>query len=768
MSTEDKLINVVVKYSQEGAQDVVQSDILMGKAADDFYTKQHQQWDTLGADFENFQKTVSTNSQTVTTGLKQVVQESDNTTKSFHALRMEGMELRQVGTLLTLGGGLMTAGIIADANNYVKTIGNINAGNAQWLGYENNIKNANLEIGESARNAMLPVMKEGADLMERMADLVKANPWIMTAALAVGGAMTVLGTATIVISELIRAVADIGLLLTKMGVLGGASQTINAGGGVGSLEYAPGGAAGTLGGTLGMVTLTATSVIIGVELGQALGNWLGSQLDKAGLSAFKDYKPQNLQDALMTLIKIEELPFINLARGLAQMDPALTDSANAVITWINNLNKGSGELVGASRSPSPTTPDTQTQQNEVQDFISFQKQMADATSNYESQRADTVKQYEQQMADATQQYESQRADIVSNFAEQQARSERDFGEQQATAARNFGEQQTKAVRDYNEQVTKSNRDFAESQANAQRAHNLEMAQLAQDHDAKMKDLAANRDALGLVKEQASYNLQVQQKDQTFNDQQQQNIQQHRQQLADQRQSFLQQQSDAQAAYDQQRSDAQAAHAQQMADQAANEAEQLAKLDANHKLEMAKLDAQEKDKLAKLDDAYKKQVDQIQTAFIDQLNALDANILGDSAAYTKYLENEATQFQTWLNNFKSQSQSAVKGAATAVAGTAHQAGGWANFMGPGEDGLPEYVMDNPTSMMMKSLLGNQMSQAGMISAVMAGKNAQAGGGGGRNLSITIVGKGLTMTEIQAMTDKTLDMRLGDLLPAFGGN
>jgi hypothetical protein len=282
MSSEDKLINVVVKYSQEGAQDVVQSDVLMGKAADDFYTKQHQQWDTLGADFENFQKTVSTNSQTVTTGLKQVVQESDNTTKSFHALRMEGMELRQVGTLLTLGGGLMTAGIIADANNYVKTIGNINAGNA------------NLEIGESARNAMLPVMKEGADLMERMADLVKANPWIMTAALAVGGAMTVLGTATIVISELIRAVADIGLLLTKMGVLGGASQAINAGGGVGSLEYAPGGAAGTLGGTLGMVTLTATSVIIGVELGQALGNWLGSQLDKAGLSAFKDYKPQNL------------------------------------------------------------------------------------------------------------------------------------------------------------------------------------------------------------------------------------------------------------------------------------------------------------------------------------------------------------------------------------------------------------------------------------------------------------------------------------------
>ena len=206
----------------------------------------------------------------------------------------------------------------------------------------------------------------------------------------------------------------------------------------------------------------------------------------------------------------------------------------------------------------------------------------------------------------------------------------------------------------------------------------------------------------------------------------------------------------------------------MADAAQNEAEQLAKMDANHKIEMAKLDAQEKDKLAKLDDAYKKQIDQIQTAFVDQLNALDSAILGDTAAFDKYMQDEAQQFQTWLHNYESQNRSAVQGTAAAVAGTAHQAGGYASFMGPGENGLPEYVLDNPTTKMMEQMMGGSLSQAAMLSAVIAGRNAQAGGGSGRNLSITIVGKGLTLTEVKAVTDQTLNMRLSDLLPAFGGN
>jgi len=774
MGDQDKEINVLVKYSQQGAEDVAQSDVLMGKAADEFYTKQHQQGDTLGQDFENFQKTVNTGAQTTATGLKKVTEESDNTTKSFHALRMEGMELRQLGTVLTLGGGLLTAGLIADANNYVKTIGAINQGNIQWIGYENQIKNANLEIGESARDALLPALKEGADLMVQIANIVKANPWIAEAALGVGSVMLVLGSVTVIISELVRVVADIGLLLTKAGILGGV-QTIQAG----TLPTA-GGSAGAAGAALGTVTLVATSVILGVGVGLAIANAIEGAINNPEQ---KKYGQFNVGDAIGS--------FDQIALGLGRMgDSLIAKAIPSLDEWARKAaqsNAGVAEFIAtltganftlsklkaewgdttASGSSATSTVSTDAMNTAKQDFISFQKQIADATTNYESQRADTIQTYEQQEADVTAQYESQRASIISNFEKQQAIEARDFAEQQAQSARDFGEQQAKALRDYNEQVSKSNRDFAESQAKALKQHQLEMAQLEQDHNAKMKDLADSRDALGLVKEQQSYNLQVQQKDQTFALQQQENIQEHKQQLADQKAAYEQSRADAQASYDQQRADALASHNQQVADQQAAEADQLAQLDANHKIEMEKLDTQEKDKLQKMDDAYKKQISTFQTAFVDQLNALDANILGDSAAYIKYLENEAQQFQTWINNFESHAKTQVPATGSSVIGT-HQAGGWATFTGPGENELPEYVLDNQSAMMMKSLLGGQMSQANMISAVMAGKNAMAGGGSGSNLTITVNGKGLTMTEIKGAIDQNLDVRLGDLFPAFGGS
>jgi hypothetical protein len=684
-SQEEKLINVILKYSTEGAsqaasvQEEIDKRLKQGYAALDEYNKGNS------ASMKQFVKDMGEQQQAAMSLEKQ-----------FHSLRMAGFELRQLGTLFTLGGGLLTAGITADANNYVKTVGAINEGNAQWLMYENQIKNANLQIGETARDAILPTMKNTADLLERIAGIVKSNPWMIQGALTVGGIMLAIGATLVVVSELARAVGDMGLLLTKAGMLKTA-----AGGGA---ELAGAGIPAGIGlAVLGLATEGAVLINVFEQMLQkfgatkdeaiAIGNVVGQMLGPAA-------------------------PWLQFGAVWADV----TNELPGFVKQLQDLAKTFG--INIPGITAPTTPaGSPVTAQEVDAFIAFQKQINDATNNYEGQRADAIKQYEQQIKDVTAQYESQRADLIANYEEQVARSNRDFSEQQGRSARDFQESQDKALRNYNEQVAKSERDFRESQAKATKQHQLEMAQLEQQHNQRMSDLVAARDALGLIKEKTSYDLQVQQKNQTFNQQRADALQQHQQQLDDQHAAFKQQQSDAQAAYDQQRADAQAAHAQQMADMAQNEAQQLAKMDEAHKLEMIKLDQQERDKLLKLGQAYQKQIEQIQSAFIDRLRALDAFILGDSRAYTKYLEDEAQQFQQWLNNFKSQAGSQLRGVGGGV-------------------GVP----------------------AGALSSAMAGRNAQTNAGG--NLSVTVTGAGLSMTQIQAITDQTLNMRLTDLLPAFG--
>lgn len=725
MANGEKTIHTVIKYSQEGAEEVAETQRNLREGFSDAGLK------NIFGNFSASVKQADKDARTFNVSL-------ETTQRSFHNLRMAGRELAQVGTLFAVAGGLLTAGLVADANNYVKTVGIINQTSAQWLGYENQIREANLEIGETAAQALLPTMKAAADFMERVANFVQQNPWLVQGALTVGGILAALGVATRVIAELIRVTADIGLLLGRMGLTAAATKVADTWGaeaGMSRLGFG-GAAAGPT--VLGTVTLTATSVIIGAELGQALGNYLGR------LIYGETYQKQNLQDAFITFGKIFQLPWVMLAQVIGRLDPALTGTTNKFIEFINNLDAGVGKLIGASRyvgmTPEQAQQHKQLTQEEVQGFIQFQEQMKTAQENYGQQRADIVAQHEQQIRDVTEQYEQQRADIVANFSQQAAR-----------AARDFAQEQDRAVRNYNESVAKTIRDFHIQQRRNLEQHQVEMARLEQTHNMRMFELRGARDALGLVKEQMNYDMEKAQKEQDFARNQAYDREQNALKLQDMKQSFEQQRADALAAYE-----------QRTADQQAQEQQQLARLDAQHKLEMAKLDQQEKDKLSRLDDAYKKQIEQIQNAFIDRLRALDANLLGDTAAFTAWMQKEALQFQAWLARLQSSIPAGGLGS--------RASGGYAPYglyrLGDTPAGGPggaEFVMNAASTRMAEALIGRSLNQQNLISTLYSGR---AGFGGNRSIHMTVVGGSLSIQQIREITSQTLDMRLADLLPAFG--
>jgi hypothetical protein len=882
MADEDKLINVIVKYSQENADQIGQTYESSKKQLDsfaknfeefsakhagfanegwspiptDFAPKAREQLDMFGKDVAAFnEQTLGVNREQVdsyselTESIKKeheallsnystqidwakesrdfrnsqnkpkeevVSPETFNpkpvenynerlreTTKEFRSLRMAARELGQVGAVFSMVGGLLTAGIVADANNYVKTVGRINQESAQWLATQEGIKKSNLEIGKVAAEAMLPAMKTAAEFMKDIADTLKQNPWMIEAALYVGGAMTAIGVAISVVSQVTRVISVIGLLTARLEKAQvqqaalmaeqAAMQPMNNAGGFGNAEYMPGGAgslaasqAGAMG-MLGTVTLMATSVIIGAEIGSLIGNAIAKMIYG------EDYKKQNIGDALMTYVKMLQIPMLALMQIIGKMSPGLQDFANTVIGIVNKLNTSIGGAIGASeyKDTSRSTEDEALiTEQETQAYIGFQKQMTDATTNYGQQRADTVEQYEQQILDSTAQYESQRMEAIDGFERQMARQADAFRRSQEKALENYNLQADKIraqseetgasnLEKFRQSEIKSEEEFHRSSQRAAQAHAVEMQRLEQQHNIRLDDLAAQRDALGIAKENQSYTIEQSQREQDFQTRQNEDRQNFQIQQQERRQEFAQQEAERKADaerqleelrinYERQKEEAISENSIRVAQQEEDQKLRLDKMEAAHKAELANMDEQEKKKLDKLDEAYAKQVDQIQTAFIDRLRSLDSAILGDTVAFTAHLQQQAIEFQSWLANFRaSQTPNTVATANTNTVrtGTGKQNGGYAVFSGAGETGREEFVSSGDTTKQLEGMIGSRLTQSGLLSAVMAGRN-NASSGGSRNIQITVQSRNLTLSEIKSQVDNVLNKRLGELLPAFG--
>ncbi len=806
MSDEDKVINVKFKYTQEGAEQVAAQakaarEPLWGKSADDFYAKQAQGWDALGKDFLDFQKQYENGTQNMEARTKQFKKEMNELYGEMRGLRYAAMGIGQLGSLLTIGGGLLTAGIVAEAGSYVKIVGNITDESAKWLGYQRDIKESNLEIGKTATQALLPAMSMAASLMERIAGIVKANPWIVTAALGVGSAMLVLGTAATIISKMMTVVADLGLAISKIATtqLGQALGMGPLAEGAGIRDTMAGIASMPASGlsTGAIATLTVGSLVVGSIIGVGVGNFVGDLMEKLGVKGFENYKHQNLADAFVTMHKIIELPWLGLAHVIGSLVPALDGSMTAFTKWIIGLNTGLAELLGATSAQKPEGKDSTTTQAEVEAYINFEKQMNDATNKYSQQRLDIIKDYEKQVAEATAQYERQRVQVIEDAGKQAARASEDFALAQARALESYNNavdksnaqyalNEDKARENFQRQQEKATADFNRSQTQMAKDHSKELMRLAMQHEMRMSDLIGQRDALGIVKENRKYQMDLALK---TADQQE-----ARQQA---RNNFRIQRAEAEQAYNQQRADAKKAHELQLAelrkdyDKRREEAEQnyniqreraaedlrqrLEQMASAHKLQMEAMAKQEQEKLDKLDEAYDKQISQIKTAFIDRLRALDAAILGDTVAFNNYMKREAANFQNWLNNYKAQTLTNLANTGGAKAGgsvhtmtplqqyhaaTGHQYGGYGEFSGPGEMGNPEFVFDDKSTRMAESLIGSRLTQANVLSAIMAGKGNVSGSG--KTVQITVKSQTLTVSQILKHIDSALDMKLGEIL------
>jgi hypothetical protein len=671
-------------------------------------------WTQTGAD------AVSQTASQMTNNWKSYNQELKTTEQSYHSLRMAGRELGQISREVLVAGALLTGALVLDANNYIKAVGTTTAIGAAWVENTNKIKNANLEIGQTAATVMLPAYQKLGDIIQIIANIVQANPWMVATALTVGGVLTAVGTLGMIVSSVIRVVADAGLLIDKItnaGVLGGqaaqvAALSANTTALVANTAAVSGASlTGGIGAGEGAMMMANKTVPAAGISGIGEVGLIGAAIVAAiASSAYANTELNKLSDTIDSVAKKGSAASTVFAgfRGLI-------DTLMPIEGILHNIGLVMGDITKAGATGDNGAAKDALMNQALPQFEAFQQQMTAAEQTYDAQRLNIVQSTEQQMADATATYESQRAGIIES-------TEQNI----LNITRNFEQQQAQSAQSYNEQIAKDQRNYQQQEAAAAAAHALQMQQLAQAHADNVWSLASARDALGLVKEDEHYKQQVDNANAQYRLQQQQAAQAYANQLADAAQAYADQQAAAQQAYQDQLAAAQA-----------QEAQQLTQLDAAHALEMAKLQQQEADKLKQLDDAYKKQTDDLKKNFLDVMQkefaAAGVYMLQSQAAVNAAAEQELADLKAWI---------AANEASTGGIG----AGGTGGTGAPG--------------MGSQSIIG-----PGMISSALSNRAGAMGYGGG-NLNMTVNGRSLTLREVRFEIDNALDAKLSDLIPAFG--
>src|ERR1700690_3480718 len=117
------------------------------------------------------QDSVSQTASTMTQNWKSYNGELTKTEASFRSLRTAGRELGQISREVLVAGAALTGGLVLDANNYVKTVGQTTALGAAWIDNTNKIKQANLEIGKTPASVMLPAYQQLGTVIQTIAGI---------------------------------------------------------------------------------------------------------------------------------------------------------------------------------------------------------------------------------------------------------------------------------------------------------------------------------------------------------------------------------------------------------------------------------------------------------------------------------------------------------------------------------------------------------------------------------------------------------------------
>jgi hypothetical protein len=362
-------------------------------------------------------------------------------------LQKFGTDLQNIGQQMTIIGSVGLAAIGGLAAKYMQAMP-LDETSLRWAQAQKDIEQSFIRVGAIAANELLPVIEKIADLSEKAAAFVEANPEVIKAVLAASAALAVGGTV----------IKGAGMLSTLAGkaapyapAVGGALAT--GGKAAGAFLTGLGGAA-TLGVGAGALGYNAIAERAGLS---SAGTILGQG---ASIAAYGAGSLFGKQDEWM--------------RAMGEMTGVIEKQADAA------GNQGASSMASfAQQNVQMWIDHNKNLEKAAQDH---QERVADIEASGAERRQDIIKRFGEQAANAEARYAQARSDAITQFTKQDRDSETDHYRARLKAAASFGVAVQRAEQD----------------------HQRNMQKLQRDHQRRLVDLVDDRDAFGIVREKERY------------------------------------------------------------------------------------------------------------------------------------------------------------------------------------------------------------------------------------------------------------------------
>jgi len=601
-------------------------------------------------------------------GLVDAARATEELEKRFAQARQEATRLNTIAgnisrnsTTLLAAGAAIVAGAALSAQNYVKFVEQAGIQGDEtadrWVAASKRVKNAQLNLGQEAAQALLPVYEQIATLAEKAAGFANAHPELVQAAINTGVVVAAAGAIGLAVSKGIRLIADFKYLAAtaeyslattrfqqsvREFLAKGLLPSANPGGGA---------AAGAGGSLIGTLAISAIAIAIGVAIAKAVVDAINQGLAQTDFGKKIDEAQRRAAEGG------GGYPGINrYARETEKADQAAEGAAQSTGQLADGLRDFQQEATMAQATTA---------------FIQYRQQEAQAEQQYMEQRAQIVQQgaaqlaqieanYSQQRAQLTKQYAASSAQALEQFNYQQAQALEQFNYQRAQGLEQFNRSESSAAEEYNNNRREARENYQEEEQRSQEDHRRAMQRLEEDSLDRQSSLVAARDALGLVRERRDLARRQREAEEDFNVESGRRRQEIRQRLQDleeqfqterakRREDFAYQEQQAAEQFTRQQVQAKEQFARQQEQSRQQYEERVRQLDEQHQKELVKARQQTAEKLREIELQYRQERIIRRNAFYDILRDLDANLLGEQKLRQAYYQRMQADLQNLLNS-----------------------------------------------------------------------------------------------------------------------
>jgi hypothetical protein len=430
---------------------------------------------------------------------------AENVAKAMQKWRQGAQILADTSQTLAGIGAIITGSILQSINAYVQNANKADSVSRRWLASTASIAESNQRIGRVAAQTVLPVLEKAADVAEKAARFAERNPQVISAALKIGTAITVLGAVGMAVSRGIRIYTDVAelashLVAAKLQKEAAAQQLAAAG-----IQ------AKATGARVGGMALTGAGGVTAASLGAAVTPLTVLGGLGAGIAGYEALARSNFGQKIGLEANASAKGLSILAYGLGTLVGKGDEAFKAVAQWTGVMEKATQTAQRASTGIT-TLPDTQAGQ--VARTAQTENALAIARAQALAQAADAITDVEKKIAADRLEVQKQLNEDSASLEIEKARNAQlealRAGWSAIDAERRAAQQRLQIQQQYQQAVAQAEATFAQAQAQAsqnyarqqediERQYRQRLADIQKQYEEDEFEATLNRDAVALYR-----------------------------------------------------------------------------------------------------------------------------------------------------------------------------------------------------------------------------------------------------------------------------